>query len=376
MVWAYFVESTCKHWFALFVPMQRIYVLYLLSAMILAFISYTLLKKSTADKRPDFMDKGFLNWVFSSKIWGHPSAKQDYIYFVMNGMIYTGLLSQWLVSIDAFNNFFNQMLIYLFGMPIHPIVLFSWHTTLLYTIGSIALIDFSVFLAHHLFHKVPILWQFHKVHHSAEVLTPMTLYRMHPVDLFLTALLVGLFSGLAFALFFYLTLQRPEVFTIYSLNIVTFVFYLIGYNLRHSHIWLNYPRWLSHIFISPAQHQVHHSSAPKHFNKNMGLIFSIWDWLFNSLYIPKGYEKLSYGLNEDNPNPYKTVRSLYTTPMVDAWNMFKKRRKPAIVCSILMATMLVYTIPQYRSISVYAHHQQDQAAAFNYLAPHQKTKLF
>ena len=37
--------------------------------------------------------------------------------------------------------------------------------------------------AHVLFHKVPALWAFHRVHHSVEVLTPAAAYRIHPVEI-------------------------------------------------------------------------------------------------------------------------------------------------------------------------------------------------
>ena len=55
-----------------------------------------------------------------------------------------------------------------------------------YTLAVVLAIDLAVWLTHYLQHKVVVLWQFHQVHHSAEVLTPMTVYRMHPVDLFFT----------------------------------------------------------------------------------------------------------------------------------------------------------------------------------------------
>ena len=45
----------------------------------------------------------------------------------------------------------------------------------------------AIFVAHYLQHRVPVFWEFHKVHHSAQVLTPITLYRMHPIDDMLTA---------------------------------------------------------------------------------------------------------------------------------------------------------------------------------------------
>jgi sterol desaturase/sphingolipid hydroxylase (fatty acid hydroxylase superfamily) len=42
--------------------------------------------------------------------------------------------------------------------------------------------DLSRWLLHRAMHRVPVLWSFHQVHHSARVLTPLTLYRTHPVE--------------------------------------------------------------------------------------------------------------------------------------------------------------------------------------------------
>jgi len=86
-----------------------------------------------------------------------------------------------------------------------------------------------------------------------------------------------------------------------------------------------YPVWLSKILISPAQHQIHHSVDPKHFDRNFGLIFSIWDQLGGSHYIPRGYEKLTYGLSRDEPNPFKSVAEIYYKPFVWAGKLARLR---------------------------------------------------
>jgi hypothetical protein len=53
--------------------------------------------------------------------------------------------------------------------------------------------------------------------------------------------------------------------------------------LRHSHIKIRYPKIIERIFISPGQHQIHHSTEKKHFDKNFGVAFAIWDLMFGSL---------------------------------------------------------------------------------------------
>ena len=66
--------------------------------------------------------------------------------------------------------------------------------------------------------------------------------------------------------------------------------------LRHSHIPIRYGRALEHILISPMQHQVHHSSDPRHHDKNFGEIFAFWDWMFGTLYVPEPDEDLVFGI--------------------------------------------------------------------------------
>ncbi len=67
---------------------------------------------------------------------------------------------------------------------------------LAYMIAIILAADLGFFIGHYLTHKVPLLWEFHKVHHSAPVLNPLTNYRFHPVD----RIPIGLFMGLLTAL--------------------------------------------------------------------------------------------------------------------------------------------------------------------------------
>ena len=56
----------------------------------------------------------------------------------------------------------------------------------------VALGDFLIYWAHRLQHRVPILWRFHSIHHSAEHLDWLAAHREHPVDSLYTILLVNL----------------------------------------------------------------------------------------------------------------------------------------------------------------------------------------
>ncbi len=310
--------NTLGNLLGLFLPTSRIYFLYLLTALALALVAYWQVEQAHRKEHAAEGGEplpGFWRYVFDPRVWTHKSAKQDFIYFAVNALVYYGLISQFMISVHTMTGVFHNALVTSFG--VREAALFdSWPAIAAYTLMAALTLDFGVFLTHWIMHKSPFLWHFHKVHHSAEVLNPVTLFRMHPVDLFITGLGVSLTSGLGMAGLFYFTNQPPQVLTVFGLNIIFFLFYVAGYNLRHSQIWLNYPAWLSNILVSPAQHQVHHSVDPKHFDTNMGLIFAFWDKLFGTLYIPRGYEKLSYGLSRKNPNPFNSVAEIYYKPFV------------------------------------------------------------
>ncbi|MDJ0615007.1 MAG: creatininase family protein [Rhizobiaceae bacterium] len=314
--------NTIHQYLSLVVPESRVYWLYLISALILAFIAYHQINHDHDEDGNDIPSSrpGFLAWVFNKEVWLHPSSLQDYKFFLINAIVYYGFVVQFMLGMHGVAVFMNGTLTSMFGELSAPLIT-SEVSLIIYTILSVIAIDLGVYLSHRMMHNVPVLWEFHKVHHSAVQLNPMTLFRMHPVDLFITATTVAILGGIAYAGLFYFTGEKPQALTLFGLNIITFVFYIVGYNLRHSHIWLNYPVWLSKIFISPAQHQIHHSSDPKHFDQNFGLIFSFWDIIGKSHYIPRGHEKLKYGLSREEPNPFNSVSDIYFKPFQWSWNI-------------------------------------------------------
>ena len=341
-------EMTMNRWMAVAMPGERIFILYLATAVVMAFFSWLYYRHLTKGEKPDNANEGFLRYILRKDVLLHRSAIQDYLYFLLNGLIYSGLIAQLLISTHFFMVLFYHSLEGAFGEHKDPIIASSLWTLILYTVIYTLFLDFAIFITHLAQHKIPVLWEFHKVHHSAEVLTPVTLYRMHPVDLFFSGIVASLLAGLAFAGFYYLTSEEPVAYEIMGLNIVVFLFYLLGYNLRHSQVWLSYPQWLSHILISPAQHQIHHSTDPRHFDKNMGLIFAFWDKIFGTLYVPKKYEKISYGINKKQPNPFRNVGEMYWLPFRNAWKILTANKKSSdhtlIVVGVLLFCVLNYAL--------------------------------
>ncbi|MBV8165944.1 MAG: sterol desaturase family protein, partial [Alphaproteobacteria bacterium] len=163
-------------------------------------------------------------------------------------------------------------------------------------------------------HHVPLMWQFHKLHHSAEVMTPITVARVHPVEQVFgaatSAVVVGIGTGIAG----YFLLEMPQPIEFLGAQVVSVAFMAAGSHLRHSHIWLSWGRTLSHVVISPAQHQIHHSVAPEHWDRNFGFIFALWDWLFGTLYVPRARETIRFGVAGADPALHGTVWAAYVEP--------------------------------------------------------------
>ena len=181
-----------------------------------------------------------------------------------------------------------------------------WHANALCAAGLLSFIlfigdDFSRYALHRAYHRLPCLWRFHAVHHSATSLTPLTLYRVHPLEYALNTLrslvVVGTLSGV----FLYTLNGSIGPLELLGANMFSTIFNIAGANLRHSHFRLGFGRF-ERWFISPAQHQIHHSAQEKHFDRNFGSALAIWDRCFGSWMSSKGEEVNLFGLTGHSPS--------------------------------------------------------------------------
>jgi len=292
---------------------ERIYFLYLITSLLIAYGAYRLAHRTL---RPQEAFVRFFRFCFPKEIYGAASAKLDYLFFLINGLFFPLFFAPLIVSNVLVATGVQDLLGLAFGAMDAPLPV-TWIVMVSFTIVLALIFDLSIFIAHYLQHRVAFLWEFHKVHHSAEVLTPMTVYRMHPIDDLLSGTLGGLLMGCVGGVFFYLYGPSVSFFALAGLNLFVFVFYVAGYHLRHSHIWLSYPKALSHILISPAQHQIHHSQLPIHHDRNLGFMLALWDWMAGTLYVPATREALVFGL--DTEENLTSLPKLYLQPFKRAF---------------------------------------------------------
>lgn len=268
---------------------KRTDFLYLISALILSYYVYVKSK----------VKYSFLRYIFNKKVWLRKSARIDYYMFFFNSIIKILLIAPYLFVGIYISFYLNEYLLERFGYP--NFSLSPTETIILYTIALTVIGDLTVYLVHYLMHRFEFLWEFHKIHHSATVLNPITQYRIHPIELIINNIRGLLVFGIITGIFDYLSNHSIHIFIFLGANVFSFIFLFLGANLRHSHVKLKYFTFIEYIFISPFQHQIHHSRNPIHFNKNMGSKFALWDWMFGTLITSdKTKPNLIFGLgNED-----------------------------------------------------------------------------
>ncbi|MFZ1813424.1 MAG: sterol desaturase family protein [Rhizobiaceae bacterium] len=257
----------------------------------------------------------------------HDSARLDYRFAVVNHLFTVSILAYLFVWVNVASTYFHAFFSH--ALPVEGAGLtLGWFGSALIVFLYAFAYDTTNFFQHWLQHRIPILWEFHKVHHSAEVLTPVTAVRNHPVGQLLTATIGGIvygsLNGLSFSLF---SGQNAE-YAIFGANFFALIYFTVGlYHLKHSHVWFTYPRFVREIIQSPSLHLIHHSNNPVHYDKNFGFVFTFWDRIFGTYYDPHEDEQhgLYLGISEsEGQSEYTTVWQLYSTPFRRAWKYHLK----------------------------------------------------
>ena len=284
---------------------SRLNPLYLLAMIPLGWIIYRFQNVQTR----------FWGWLIPREIYANASTKTDVKLFLV------GIL----IKLTGFIKFATLRILIIYAITqtfgkasSDPGLLGVLAMTLIITIVS----DFCVYWIHRGHHEIKLIWPFHAVHHSAEVMSPITVYRKHPVynviSLFVRTIVLAIVQGLVLAFFF----GQISLALIGGVTVMVLAFNVLGANFRHSHIWISYGKFWSRIFISPAQHQIHHSLARKHWHKNYGEIFAVWDWAFGTLYVPETMEILEFGLSTEDgkriEQPHPTATDALIGPFYEA----------------------------------------------------------
>ncbi|MEW6177429.1 MAG: sterol desaturase family protein [Pseudomonadota bacterium] len=272
----------------------------------------------------------FWRFLGGWQVHWHPSARLDYRYYFVRGVLKVALVVPVVALVDPYilrSGDYAAFFTNLWGA--RPQLGQHLSLSLLYGLGVFIISDFASYWVHRAFH-CGWLWEFHKVHHSAPVMVPLTASRVHFLEKIVGRLVDLVLLGLYAGVFWYACGGEISRYTLFGVTYLVFIFNALASNLRHSHVWLSFGPRLEHILNSPAQHQIHHSDAPRHFHKNFGTNLSIWDWMFGTLYVTNSTpEDIRFGTAQQDAHRYLTLYSLIVLPFVDTVRKFLPARGPS-----------------------------------------------
>lgn len=294
----------------------------LFSALCVAAL-FLLLKRRRS--RGDIRLSVMLRALFPRALFRSASCRADLGFLTLNTFVFPAAIAWAVVSSHAIGGWTAEALAGALG----PRRATSWDPRLTQAIVTVCLFlayELAYWCDHALSHRVPFLWEFHKVHHTAERLSPLTNARVHPVDSAVFANFVAVYTGLTAGVLTYLFEHTAEGLTIGGANAIEIVFLFAVVHLQHSHFWIAFTGPLGRLFLSPAHHQIHHSDDPAHFNKNFGSCLSVWDWMFGTLHMPaKERERLVFGAGPRLASNHAVLHAL-VSPLAHA---VRRLRLPA-----------------------------------------------
>lgn len=166
------------------------------------------------------------------------------------------------------------------------------------------LLDFAIYLQHAMFHVLPVMWRFHRVHHSDLDCDVTTGLRFHPVEILLSilikfAIIVTLGAPVLAVILFEAVLNLLSMFT-------------------HSNIRLNstFERVLRWFIVTPDMHRVHHSTLENETNSNFSFNISLWDRIFATYKAEPqaGHQGMTIGLDQFREPNWQNFTGLIYMP--------------------------------------------------------------
>lgn len=169
---------------------------------------------------------------------------------------------------------------------------------------ALIVLDLAIYAQHVAFHKLPLLWRLHRVHHSDVDLDATTGLRFHPIEIVLS---------MTFKVAIVIALGAP------ALAVIVFE---VGLNalamFNHANVRLprRLDRVLRRLIVTPEMHRVHHSIHRDETDSNFGFNLSVWDRLFRTYRAePRdGHETMRIGLDAFRAAADGSLHRLLTQP--------------------------------------------------------------
>lgn len=169
---------------------------------------------------------------------------------------------------------------------------------------GVMILDLATYWFHRISHLVPVLWRFHRVHHSDTTMDSSTYFRGHPIEVLFWFGSAPILMSAIFGL---------DLFTIGVYVLVLTPFLVI----EHSN--LRFPSWLDKtiglVITTPNLHKIHHDQDQHYTDSNFADIFILWDRIFGT-YTYKPAEQVKLGLAEFDEDKKQRFWYLLKSPFI------------------------------------------------------------
>ncbi len=153
--------------------------------------------------------------------------------------------------------------------------------------------DLTQYWVHRLFHQVPALWRFHRIHHSVETMDWLAGSRLHLVDVAIT-------RGLTYIPIYVLGFAAAPLFAYIGFVSIQATFIHANVRFRFGPL-----RWL---LATPQFHHWHHGAEAEAVDKNFAVHLPLLDWLFGTFHLPGDRWPAAYGLADGEAVPRGWLR--------------------------------------------------------------------
>jgi sterol desaturase/sphingolipid hydroxylase (fatty acid hydroxylase superfamily) len=260
--------------------------------------------------------------IFPRRLWKSASGKADLGWMVYS-IFGSGLMFGWaFLSAGAIREAVHGATgnFSLFVVPAGMAITLA-------TIAAFIAYELAYWFDHWLKHRVAWLWAFHRVHHSAEHLSLLTNFRVHPVDTIIFYNIVAVVVGTVEGLLPLILGAEAAPQRLGATNVIVFGTAIVLTHLQHSHFWVRLgPVW-GKILLGPAHHQIHHSNHPDHFNRNFGSSLALFDRMFGSFHLPEPKRgTIIFGVDSPHRAPHG-ISAMTIQPFAEAATALRARAK-------------------------------------------------
>ncbi len=185
--------------------------------------------------------------------------------------------------------------------------IFDFQFTIWYWIGCFMITDFAYYVHHYVDHHSRAFWAVHITHHNSEHFNITTGFR--------SPVLQPLYRYLFFSPLAFLGFNPWHIMVVYAIGQV--------YGTWVHTQTIKKMGFLEYFMVTPSHHRVHHGCNIKYLDRNMGMVFIIWDRIFGTFEAEDPKVPVKFGIYPKMPS-----EDLKTTIFYEWRKIWKDLKQP------------------------------------------------